>query len=108
MPVRRRALRGSQPIVSNLPLALFSERKKGVVTHEKGDENGSIHQDQREKGRPSVAQPVGDGTGEEDSHKGTALSGLEEGGLPFGGNGILHDSGIVDSELDSVLFFKVW
>lgn len=59
-----------------------------ACTHKKGDEDSGIHEDQGQDGRPAVTQAVGDGSSQEDTHKSTALTGLEEGALPFGSNGI--------------------
>jgi hypothetical protein len=53
-------------------------------THEEGDEDRGIHKDQREDGRPTVSETIGDWTCEEYTDEGTALSRLEQGTLPLG------------------------
>lgn len=69
---------------------MVSSRSSGRrrLTHKEGDEDGGVHKDQGQDGGPAVADAVGDGSGQKDTDKGTTLTGLEEGTLPFGGDGI--------------------
>lgn len=66
----------------------FSDcRHDHVKTYEERDEDGGIHQDERQDSGPTVAETVRNWTGKEHTDESTALTGLEEGRLPFGGNG---------------------
>lgn len=62
---------------------------KGVRgTYKEGNEDGGVHQNQRQDGSQAIAETVGDGSGQEDADKGATLAGLEEGALPFGRDGV--------------------
>ena len=74
-------------------------------TYEEGDEDRSVHEDQAKNGRPAVSEDVCDRTGHEDTDKCTALTGLEEGRLPFCLYGVnrRHDAGVGNEHAISLL-----
>ena len=77
------------------------------MTHEEGDEDGSVHQDQGQDGRPAVAQTVRDGSSHEDTKKGTTLTRLEQSTLPFGWDDMLFADQNAISSLKGILSNEV-
>lgn len=72
-----------------------------LATYEKGNKDGGVHENQGPDGSPAVAETVGDGPGQEDTDKGAALTGLEEGALPPGWDGPARSL-----DVDTVFFLE--
>lgn len=78
------------------------------ISYKEGDEDGGVHHDQGNHGGQAVSELVDDRAGEEDTDKGTALAGLEEGGLPLRLDGLAAASNFnTVSVLESLLGNKV-
>ena len=74
-------------------------------TYEEGDEDRSVHENEAKNGRPAVPENICDGASHEYTDKCTALTGLEEGRLPFCLNGVNRrlDAGVGYEDAVSLL-----
>lgn len=75
------------------------------ATYKEGDEDRSIHENETKNGRPAVPENIRDGASHEYTDKCTALTGLEEGRLPFCLDGVnrRHDAGVGYEDAVSLL-----
>ena len=73
----------------------------GRTTHKKRNEDCGVHENQAHDSSPAIANTVSYGTGQKDTDKGTTLTSLKEGTLPFG-----FDSPTVSLDPDTVSLFK--